>query len=334
MIGFLHYPSWISPDIIPGLPLRWYGLMYVVAFAITYMLFRYQIKQRKLQVNDDLIINLFFWGIIGLLIGGRIVGTTVYDPTHYYIGHPWRIFWPFEGGHFVGLAGMSYHGGLLGAIIAIVIYGRAKKIDVLDWGDMLISGVPLGYTFGRLGNFINGELWGRVTTLPWGMYYPHAERLSTQNPWVQQIAEKVGISLTGPNQMVNLPRHPSELYEALFEGIVLWLLIWFIFRKHKPFKGFVVGMYVIGYGFFRFLLEYLREPDPGIGFPIHFQPLVDRAHPALLFNFTMGQILCFLMIVSGIVYLLILNARFRRSATGEPQQAPRSSARRLRKKLK
>lgn len=229
---------------------------------------------------------------------------------------------------------MSYHGGLLGAIIAIVIYGRAKKIDVLDWGDMLISGVPLGYTFGRLGNFINGELWGRVTTLPWGMYYPHAERLSTQNPWVQQIAEKVGISLTGPNQMVNLPRHPSELYEALFEGIVLWLLIWFIFRKHKPFKGFVVGMYVIGYGFFRFLLEYLREPDPGIGFPIHFQPLVDRAHPALLFNFTMGQILCFLMIVSGIVYLLILNARFRRSATGEPQQAPRSSARRLRKKLK
>lgn len=354
MLGFIHYPSWISPDIIPGLPLRWYGLMYVIAFAITYLLFVYQIRKRKLEINDDQVVNLFFWGIVGVLIGGRIVGTTVYDPTHHYITHPWLIFWPFNSQmQFVGLAGMSYHGGLLGAIIAITIYCNRKKLDILAIGDLLIAGVPLGYTFGRLGNFINGELWGRATTVPWAVLYPHAERLPAKLEWVRKIAAKDGIPITNPNQMVNLPRHPSELYEAFFEGVFLWLLIWFIFRKHRPFKGFLIGIYIVGYGVVRFIIEYFREPDPGIGFPIHFQPLVLRAHPAYLFNFTMGQILCAMMIVGGAIFLAVLARRAKRdpqrmaleldgtslSLPSTPEgpehhEAKRGTSRKLRKKIK
>ncbi len=306
MLGFLNYPSWIRPEIIPGFPVRWYGLMYIVAFVIAYLLFRYQIKERRLQVNEDDVVNLFFWGIIGLLIGGRLFGTLVYDPTGRYLSHPWLIFWPFdETGRFVGLAGMSYHGGLLGGVVAIVLFCRARKIDVLDWGDMLVASVPLGYTFGRLGNFINGELWGRVTTLPWGMYFPGAEPLSNKLSWVREVAAKAGIPAGAPGSLINLPRHPSQLYEALFEGLVLWLVIWLVFRKRKPFKGFVIAVYVIGYGVIRFIVEYFREPDQGIGFPIHFQRLVERAHPAMPLDFSTGQILSFLMIVAGIVFLIV-----------------------------
>lgn len=314
MLAYLHYPSWIHPYIIPGLPLRWYGLMYVIAFAITYLLFVYQVRKRKLKITDDQVVNLFFWGIVGVLIGGRVVGTTLYDPTHFYITHPWYIFWPFNSRmQFVGLAGMSYHGGLLGAIIAITIYCRRKNLDELAIGDIMIAGVPLGYTFGRLGNFINGELWGRATTVPWAVLYPKAELLPAKLPWVRQIAAKDGIPIHSPNQMVNLPRHPSELYEAFFEGVFLWLIIWFIFRKHRPFKGFLIGIYIVGYGVVRFIIEYYREPDPGIGFPIHFQHLVLRAHPALLFNFTMGQILCAMMIVGGSIFLALLARRAKRN---------------------
>ncbi|HUZ18799.1 MAG TPA: prolipoprotein diacylglyceryl transferase [Spirochaetia bacterium] len=350
MLAFLNYPSWLSPDIIPGLPLRWYGLMYVVAFAISYLLFRYQVRQRKLDISDDEGVNLFFWGIVGVLLGGRIIGTTVYDPTHTYLTHPWLIFWPFDSQmHFIGLAGMSYHGGLAGAIIAIVIYCRVKKLDALELGDILIAGVPLGYTFGRLGNFINGELWGRATTVPWGMYFPHAERLSAKLDWVRKIAAKDGIHVTSPDQMLNLPRHPSQLYEALFEGVVLWLILWFVVRKHKPYKGFLIGAYIFGYGLIRFIIEYFREPDPGIGFPIKFAQHVLRAHPALLLNFTTGQILCFLMIVAAVAYWIVLGIRVKRNpeqfvpvADGgsvhrhapAPQPVQHISARKLRKKIK
>jgi phosphatidylglycerol:prolipoprotein diacylglycerol transferase len=327
--------------------------MYVVAFAITYILFTYQVRKRKLEISDDQVVNLFFWAIIGVLIGGRIIGTTVYDPTHHYLTHPWLIFWPFDSQmHFIGLAGMSYHGGLLGAIIAITLYCRSKKLDFLEIGDMLIAGVPLGYTFGRLGNFINGELWGRATTVPWGILYPHAERLSPKLDWVHTMATKVGISITGATQSVNLPRHPSELYEAFFEGIFLWLIIWFIFRKHRPFKGFLIGIYIIGYGVVRFVIEYFREPDPGIGFPIQLGPSVLRAHPAYLLNFTMGQILCALMVVSGIIFLAVLRTRAKRSpdalevvhdgeslqreeAAATPKRdMKRGAARKLRKKIR
>ena len=314
---YLTYPQWLSPVIIPGLPLRWYGLMYLAAFATAYVLFVRQLKERKIDYDPDTVVNMFFWAIVGLLVGARIFATTIYDPTGFYLRRPWLIFWPFdEQMRFTGIQGMSYHGGLVGAVVGIVAYLRYKKIDVLDWGDMLVTGIPLGYTFGRLGNFINGELYGRVTTLPWGMIFPHARRIPASEPWAAEIAEQVGIAVTSPDQLLNLPRHPSQLYQMVLEGIVLWAVLWFVFRKQKPFRGFMIGAYLIGYGLVRFLAEYTRRPDDGLVFPIQ---LSSRPNPPDLFvsllNITTGQILSFLMIVAGALCLLI----FQRMKQAEPK---------------
>lgn len=314
MPAYLSFPSWISPEIIPGLPFRWYGLMYLFAFAVAYLMFMRQVRERKLNIDRDEVMNFFFWAIVGLILGARIFAATVYDPTGRYLRNPLLIFWPFDPqGRFVGLQGMSYHGGLIGTIVAVTIYARVKKIDLLDWGDMLVAGIPLGYTFGRLGNFINGELYGRVTTAPWGMVFPHAERFPARLSWVSRLAEEVGIAISSPDQLVNLPRHPSQLYEALFEGILLWAFLWFFVRKRKPFRGFVVSMYVIGYGVVRFFIEYFREPDAEIGFPIKLVN-IDNPNALLLtpWNFTTGQILNALMIVGGVMSLFVFRALERR----------------------
>ena len=132
--------------------------------------------------------NFFFWGIVGLLIGARLFAVTIYN-SEYYISNPLEAFLPIsitgDGCRFTGFKGMSYHGGVVGMFVALFIYWRIKKIDILGWLDMIAVGAPLGFTFGRLGNFINGELYGRVTSVPWGMYFPNAEKLSTKEPWVQ-----------------------------------------------------------------------------------------------------------------------------------------------------
>ncbi len=303
MLLYIPYPSWLKPEIIPGLPVRWYGLMYLIAFVIAYLLFRRQEKERSLKLDDDSVSSLFFWTIVGLLVGARIFATIVYDTSGIYIQKPWRIFWPFDGGKFVGLQGMSYHGGLIGATIGFIAYCRYRKWDARELGDMLVAAVPLGYTFGRLGNFINGELYGRVTTSPIGMIFPHAEQFPYELPWVREIAEKLAIIPV--NGYVNLPRHPSQLYEAFFEGIVLWVILWLL-RNRRPFKGFLIGMYVIGYGTIRFFIEYFREPDADLGYRIE---LVKTGLPPALFssffNFSTGQILCFLMILGGGIWLFI-----------------------------
>ncbi len=300
MPAYLYYPEWISPVVIPGLPIRWYGLMYLVGFTIAYLLFRYQLRERKIEVDHDTVLNLFFWGIIGLLLGARIFAALVYDPSGRYLTAPWLIFWPFDAdGQFTGLQGMSYHGGLLGAVIAAVIYLKRHKLNVLEWGDMIIAGVPLGFMFGRIGNFINGELYGRVTTAAIGMMFPHARRLDTRNPWVAEIADAHGIEYT-TGELINLPRHPSQLYQAFLEGFTLWVVLWFFVRKRKPFHGFVLGSYLIGYGVLRFIAEYFREPDEGLEFPIQ---LSSRPNPPELFvsplNITTGQILSGLMVIAG-----------------------------------
>ncbi len=304
---FIFYPTWLSPEIIPGLPIRWYGLMYLFAFTITYLLFQWQIKKRALKVPSDLVMNLFFWAIVGLLLGARLFSTLIYDTTGRYWREPWLIFWPFgENGQFTGFMGMSYHGGVVGATIAIITYCKAKKIDITDWADMMVQAIPLGYTFGRMGNFINGELYGKVTDSPLGMLFPQAQALPTNLDWVVEIANKVGISIPDGAAFVNLPRYPSQLFEAFFEGIVLWLILWFIVRPHKPFKGFSIGAYLVGYGFFRFIIEYFREPDPGLGFVLKFGP---KDNPPELFqsllNFSTGQILNFLMIAAGVIVWVI-----------------------------
>ena len=303
MLAYLNYPAWLKPEIFPGLPVRWYGFMYLVAFSLAYILFQYQRKKGALEAADDDVSSFFFWGILGLLLGARLFAVTIYDPSHYYLRKPWYIFWPFnEAGQFVGLQGMSYHGGVVGCIVSSALYCRRKKFSWFQWADLLVAGLPLGYTFGRLGNFINGELWGRITPSGIGMIFPHAPAFALKNEWVREFAVSAGVKISKTARFINLPRHPSQLYEALFEGVVLWLLLWFFFRQRKKFHGFMVSMYLIGYGVIRFFIEYTREPDADIGFPIE---LVDTGGQIYQFtsflNFSTGQILCFLMILSGLI---------------------------------
>jgi len=341
----IDFPSWLKPEIFPGLPVRWYGLMYILAFGTAFFLYRKQVKERKFPMTDDELSSLFFWGILGLLLGARLFSTLIYETSNIYRKQPWLIFWPFRNGRFTGLQGMSYHGGAFAGLLAVVIFAKVKKFNFREIGDMFAAAIPLGFTFGRLGNFINAELYGRATTSPLGMVFPHAESLPANEPWVIEIAEKTGTAITGA--MVNLPRHPSQLYEAFFEGIVLWALIWF-FRNRKPFKGFLIGLYFLGYGFFRFIIEYFREPDSDLGYRIEFvKTTLPTAYVHPIFSFSTGQVLCFWMIVFGIVWLLIaarLPDREPIRVYSEVKEIPlvdkeeaakeRNKRRKLRKKLK
>jgi len=314
MPAAIQFPSWLSPEIIPGLPFRWYGLMYVVAFGITWLLFNREAKRRQAPWNEDEAASFFFWAIVGVLLGGRIFGTFVYDPTGYYLSKPWMAFWPFdEAGRFTGFQGMSYHGGLVGVIVATLIYTRVKRLPWLAFSDVLAVSVPLGYTFGRLGNFINGELWGKVTASPIGMIFPNAEPFSAKEIWVQDIAAKVGIPISSMNDMVNLPRYPSQLFEAAFEGLVLWLVLWFFIRKRKAWTGFASAAYLTGYGIARFVIEYFREPDKGMDWIIALgNPKAPTWTFTTPFNFSMGQVLSSFMIVAGILWL-VLGSRLSRA---------------------
>ena len=257
-----HIPECINPVAfkIGFIQVHYYGLMYLAAFATVYALIVCRLKKEKIRLSRQLIDNFFFWAIGALLIGGRL-GYVLFYNLAYYLKHPLEIVLPFDidnGFQYIGLYGMSYHGALIGVIITSLIFCWRHKISFLQLADLLIPAVPLGYTFGRLGNFINGELYGRVTKVPWGMYFPldSAHRL----------------------------RHPSQLYEALFEGIFLFIILWNL-RKSVQFPGMLFSLYLIGYGAVRFVLEFFREPDPQLGF--------------IFGPFTMGQVLCFVMILFG-----------------------------------
>ena len=264
-------PENISPVIlqIGWFKLQYYGLMYIVAFAITYFLVVYRVKHEdRFGITIDQVKDVTTFIILGLIIGARL-GYVLFYNLSYYLTHPLEIILPFSfsnGVQFTGISGMSYHGGLVGVIFAGWLYVRKAKIDFWKGVDLFLPVIPLGYTFGRLGNFINGELYGRVTTSSIGMYFPLA-----------------------PTKEL---RHPSQLYEAFFEGIFLFVVLWSIRKMNLP-KGTMLAIYLIGYGLVRFIIEYFREPDAHLGF--------------VLFSFSMGQILCALMIAAGIglyVYLL------------------------------
>ena len=305
MLLAIPFPSWLKPEIIPGLPFRWYGLMYLVAFTVAFLLYRRQVRERNFPMTEDDLSGLFFWGILAILLGARIFSTLVYETDNTYRRAPWLIFWPFRNGKFTGLQGMSYHGGVIGGIIAFVAFSKAKKFKFREIGDMFAASIPLGYTFGRLGNFINGELYGRITAGPLGMVFP----FGGIHPWdknyglIRDGAEQMGITaIAGPGGILNYPRHPSQLYEMVFEGILLWAFIWF-FRNRKPFKGFLITLYISGYGFVRFFIEYFREPDADLGYRI--QLVKTSLPPALghpLLCFSTGQILCFFMILGGLAW--------------------------------
>ena len=331
MLSYIQFPTWLTPEIISGLPFRWYGLMYLLAFACTYVLFKYRVRADSLDIDTDEILNLFFWAIIGVLIGGRLLAVTVYDTTGRYLQSPWLIFWPFENGRFTGIQGMSYHGALVGSIAACVIYLRVRKHRILEWTDLMAVCTPLGYTLGRLGNFINGELYGRATAAPLGVLFPNANSIPASEPWARNIAGQVGIEVTDSSQLLNLPRHPSQLYEAFFEGIFLWVLLWFVIRRLNLFRGALTASYLIGYGVFRFFIEYFRQPDIGLGYVIRFST---RSNPSELyvspFNFSTGQVLCALMIIAGVICWFL----FRSRATVVPKVETYDGGNAPRRKLK
>ena len=202
-------PAQMSPTIFSfgSFQLRYYSLMYLVAFAVVYFLTLYRIKNEDYEYKAETIQDYLVWAMLGVIIGGRF-GYALFYNFGYYFQHPLEIILPFDFSHgfkFVGISGMSYHGGLIGVVIVSILFCRKYKFNFWHFGDLFCPAIPLGYTFGRIGNFINGELWGRVTTVPWGMYFP----------------------LDSTHSL----RHPSQLYEALFEGIVLFILLWLIRKK-------------------------------------------------------------------------------------------------------
>ncbi len=312
---YIQYPSWIHPEIFPGVPIlglvRWYGLMYICAFATAFAILKRNLKEGALdsyakdgtlqKATEDDIFSFIATGIVFLLIGARVFSTLVYDTSGDYWKKPWLIFWPFHNGRFTGLAGMSYHGGFIGGLFGMIFWCFRHKRPFFKWADAMCTAIPLGYTFGRIGNFMNGELYGRITTAPWGIVFPavpRSERFSASIEWVSDFMQKIGMNPT--DALVNLPRHPSQLYEAIFEGIFLFAILW-ILHKKKPFDGFLGGLYTIGYGTVRFFIEYFREPDADIGFR-------NSENPIYMFtsfsDISTGQILCALMILGGIGVLI------------------------------
>jgi phosphatidylglycerol:prolipoprotein diacylglycerol transferase len=308
--------------------------MYLVAFAISYFFFVYQIRKRKLEISQDDIINFFFWVIIGLLIGARLFATLLFDSSGYYWRNPHRIFWPFDDQfHFIGLAGMNYYGGLLGAVVAGILYCRRKRIDTVEWADMLAGGIPLGYTFGRFGNFINGELYGRITKLPWGMIFPHAQTFPASEPWVQSYAADIGLPVTPEAVSVNLPRHPTQIYEAIFDGLLIWAIIWFLVRKRRPYPGFTIGFYVVAYGFVRFVIDYLRMPLTGdFLFKLSSKPNPPYEFVSI-WNFIPSQLYSLLMVLGGVLFLVFIKRFYRPPTPREEAKKKPPSSRRLRKRI-
>lgn len=307
MAQFIDFPLWISPEIIPGLPFRWYGLMYIVAFAITYLMIRVLARRGEIPLDADETLNLILFCVFGLILGARLFSVLFYDGTAYYWTHPWMIFWPFRNGQFVGLPGMSYHGGLVGAVIGAYVYSRRYKVSFLMIADAISVSAPLGYTFGRLGNFINGELFGRVSNKSWAVLFPDAPRFSTNYEWVRSMADSLGIPYR-MGEFVNLPRHPSQLYEALFEGLLLFCFLWFVIRKLKGRKpGIILCWYLIGYGTVRFFIEYFRAPDENLGYILALGRQSDNiALFQSFFNFSMGQLFCLAMVLFGILLAIVI----------------------------
>ncbi len=246
----LPYPD-IDPVIVAIGPLkvRWYGLMYVLGFAASYFLVLRQLRQRGEEAMKPVIENLNFTLILSLILGGRLGYVLIYN-LPYYLDHPAEIAATWQGG-------MSFHGALTGVILGGVWFCKKNKLDFWAMADLYVVTVPIGLGLGRIGNFINGELFGRVSDVPWAMVFPGG----------------------GP-----LPRHPSQLYEFLLEGVLLFLILWRFKEKKFP-PGSMLGLFLICYGVLRSVAELFRQPDAQIGF--------------LFGGLTMGQILSLTMIAAG-----------------------------------
>jgi phosphatidylglycerol:prolipoprotein diacylglycerol transferase len=247
---------------IGSFAIHWYGLMYLLAFAQFLLLGRIRIRAPQYQAlgwtYKDLE-DLLFAGVLGVVLGGRIGYTLFYMPG-FYLAHPLDILKIWEGG-------MSFHGGLLGVLLALLWFANRQKTRFFVVSDLVAPLVPFGLAFGRLGNFINGELWGRPTDLPWAMIFPMVD---------------------------NLPRHPSQIYQFLGEGITLGIVLWIYASKPRK-TGQVSGLFLLGYGICRFLAEFAREPDAFLGL--------------LGLGLSMGQWLSMPMIFFGIYLIVRVNAK-------------------------
>lgn len=251
----LHYPEF-DPVIVNLGPIavHWYGVMYIIGFSFAWILGNYRAKHSQGKWTKQELEDIIFYGAVGVIIGGRLGFMLFYNLSD-FLANPLILFKVWQGG-------MSFHGGLLGVIISLWLYQRKSHKTLFEVTDFVAPLVPIGLATGRIGNFINGELWGRVTTMPWGMVFPYA-------------GEK--------------PRHPSQLYEFLAEGILLFIVLWCYSAKPRPTKA-ISGLFLVGYALARFSCELFRQPDIQLGF-IAFDWL------------TMGQILCLPMFAAGLFLL-------------------------------
>jgi phosphatidylglycerol---prolipoprotein diacylglyceryl transferase len=261
----LTHPQWNPVALNLGpLAIHWYGLTYLVAFALFMILARWRLKHEPyasaLQGSNpwtfEHVEDLLFYGVLGVIIGGRVGYCLFYKPG-YYGSHPLEILFVWQGG-------MSFHGGMLGVILAMVLWARSHQRPWLEVTDFIAPCVPTGLASGRVGNFINGELWGRVadSDLPWAMVFPQSGSL--------------------------VPRHPSQIYQFLLEGLLLFALLWWFAKTPRP-RGAVSGLFLMGYGVCRFTAEYFREPDAFLGL--------------LSGGLSMGQWLCVPMVIFGALLL-------------------------------
>ena len=256
------------------LAVRWYGLMYLIGFALFILLGRYRIKQNPQGAfTVSMLDDMLFYGVLGVILGGRL-GHVIFYQFGYYLQHPLEIFAVWQGG-------MSFHGGFLGVISAMALLARKYKLQWLAVTDFIAPLVPLGLGAGRIGNFINAELWGRPTDVPWGMVFPNVDRLA---------------------------RHPSQLYEFALEGLAFFALMWVYSAKPRP-VGAVSGMFLIGYGVFRSVAEFFREPEDGF-------------MGVLTLGISMGQWLSLPMIVAGVL-MIAWAYRTEAAASYKPEAAPK-----------
>ena len=230
-----YLPSLINPVALQLGPLtiRWYSVMYMLSIITVYGLFyRHLLKSGQKELASQTS-TAFNYAVIGILLGARLGYALFYQPG-YFATHPAELFWPFANGHFTGISGLSYHGGVIGFCLGFIFYCLRYKVNMFDYFNGVALYVPVGYFFGRIGNFINLELYGRPTSSPLGMYFP-----------------------TDPQHFL---RYPSQLFEAAGEGIVLFLIL-FLLSKNSKLCRYIAPAYLIGYSLIRFSLEFFREPD-------------------------------------------------------------------------